>query len=390
VRLAYRIGATAGVLFCLSCSPKAGPNVPNGYPASYAKQIDAAEREGELDILSATPRRKASGVIAAFRRLYPAIKLVFVEKSAQQVYDMVTRQAAAGHGSADLVWSAAMDLQMKLVNDGLTQRYVSPERRPHFPRWANWKNQAWAITAEPVVFIYNRRFISDPEVPKDHAQLRTFLERHVAPTRFRLASYSVAHSAVGYLYFSQDQQASHEFWRLVRDFGANGAVFYPDAEDIVAAVADGRASLGYDIIGSYALDVIKRNRRIGMVVPRDYALALSRIVVIPAAARHPNAAKLFLDLMLSSKGQSEFADEGMPPIRDDIADPSGLDLRHAPLRAIRVGPGLLITQDRLTREHFLRRWYSQLRAGAAAGRQAQLRCGSPPAASDSTMTGVCQ
>jgi iron(III) transport system substrate-binding protein len=380
VRLAFRIGVTAGALFCLSCSPKAGPHVPGGYPDSYAKQIEDAEREGALDILSATPQRKASGVIAAFRRLYPTIKINFVEMSAQQVYDAVRRQSAEGHGSADLVWSAGMDLQMKLVNDGLTQRYVSPERRPHFPRWANWKNQAWAVTAEPVVFIYNRSLISDAEVPKDHAQLRSFLEGHPAPTRFKLASYSVAHSAVGYLYFSQDQQVSHDFWRLVRDFGGNGAVFYPNAEDIVSAVADGRASLGYDIIGSYALDVIKKNQRIGVVLPRDYALVLSRIVVIPAAARHPSAAKLFLDLMLSQEGQSEFAEEGMPPVRNDVADPSGLDLQHAPLRAIRVGPGLLVTQDRLTREHFLRRWYSQLRTGATARRQPSSEMGNSAAA----------
>ena len=346
----------------------------------YAKQIEAAEREGELDILSATPERKASGVIAAFRRLYPTIKINFVEMSAQQVYDTVRRQSAEGHGSADLVWSAGMDLQIKLVNDALTQRYVSPERRPHFPRWANWKNQAWAVTAEPVVFIYNRALISDTEVPKDHAQLRTFLESHPAPTRLRLASYSVAHSAVGYLYFSQDQQVSHDFWRLVRDFGGNGAVFYPNAEGIAGAISDGRASLGYDIIGSYALDVTKQNRRIGMVLPRDYALVLSRIVVIPAAARHADAAKLFLDLMLSREGQSEFAREGMPPIRDDVADPSGLDLREAPLRAIRVGPELLVTQDRLTREHFLRRWYSQLHTGATARRPGPSATGKSAAA----------
>jgi iron(III) transport system substrate-binding protein len=222
------------------------------------------------------------------------------------------------------------------------------------------------VTAEPVVFIYNRRLIPDADVPKDHVQLRTFLEKHPAASDFRLATYSVADSAVGYLYFSQDQQVSHDFWRLVRGFGSNGALFYRSAEDVVGAVASGRAALGYDIIGSYALDVVKQNPGIGMVLPRDYALVLSRIVVIPAAARHPNSAKLLLDLMLSRTGQGELASAGMPPIRDDVADPSGLDLRHAPLRAIRVGPGLLVTQDHLTRVHFMRRWDAAVRAGSSA------------------------
>lgn len=369
MRLAYLIFISAAGMFCVSCGSRPDPRVPAGYPASYAEQIHAAEREGELDVLSATGPRKVSGIIAEFHRRYPGIKLHYVEMSAQQVYDTVRKQAENGGRTADLVWSAGMDLQMKLVNDGFTQRYVSPERRPHYPRWSNWKNQAWAVTAEPVVFLYNRRLIADNEVPRDHSQLRAFLESHPAPSRQRLASYSVANSAVGYLYFSQDKQLSRGFWPLVRSFGGNGAIFYPNSEEVVSAVASGRASLAYDIIGSYALDVTKRNPALGIVLPSDYALVVSRIVVIPAAARHPNAAKLFLDLMLSRSGQSELSAQGMPPIRNDVPDPPGLDLRNAPLRTIRVGPGLLVTQDHLTREHFLRRWDTSIRAGATARQQ---------------------
>lgn len=362
------IAVTLVVFACASCGHRFDPRVPVGYPSSYSRQIDDAEREGELDILSATGQRKAAGVIAEFRLLYPRIRVNFIEMSAQQVDSTLRRQVRDGRGTSDFVWSAAMDLQMKLVNDGLTQRYVSPERRPHLPRWDNWKNQAWATTAEPVVFVYNRRLISDADVPKDHAQLRAFLEDPRGPSRTRLATYSVADSAVGYLYFSQDQQVSGDFWRLVRSMGNNGAVFYPDAEDIVRAVASGQAALGYDVIGSYALDEIKRDPTIGMVMPRDYALVVSRIAVIPAAARHPNAAKLFLDIMLSPKGQSELAAENMPPIRDDVPGPKQL-AQGTPLRAIRVGPSLLITQDRLTRMHFLRKWSAAVSAGDAARRQ---------------------
>ena len=382
------IGICLAAIACVSCSSRPEPRVPEGYPASYAEQIEAANKEGELDILSATDQRKAAGLIAEFRRRYPLIKLHFVEQSAREVYDKVTRDSASGRGASDLVWSAAMDLQMKLVNDGLTQRYVSPERRPHYPRWSNWKNQAWAVTAEPVVFIYDRQSIPDSEMPQDHVQLRTFLERHPAPSRLRIATYSIADSAVGYLYLSQDQQVSRNFWPLVRAFGENGAVYYGSAEKVGNAIESGRAAIGYDIIGSYALDVVRRNPRIGIVLPRDYSLTMSRIAVIPAAARHPHAARLFLDLMLSRQGQANLAAEGMPPIRDDVPDPRGLDLRRAPLRAIRVGPGLLVTQDKLTREHFMRRWLAALRVGESARSQKLNEAGSAAHAPDRIVTGA--
>ncbi|HJP68390.1 MAG TPA: hypothetical protein VJ846_05770, partial [Sphingomicrobium sp.] len=69
------LGIGMAALACLSCSSRPKPRVPEGYPASYAEQIAAANKEGELDILSATDARKAAGVIAQFRRRYPGIKL---------------------------------------------------------------------------------------------------------------------------------------------------------------------------------------------------------------------------------------------------------------------------------------------------------------------------
>jgi iron(III) transport system substrate-binding protein len=119
--LRHPVWITLAAMACAACSHRVDPRVPKGYPSSYGDEIDAAEREGKLDILSATDQRKAAGLIAEFRRRYPKIRLNFVEMPAQQVDETFRRQVQEGHGTADLVWSAAMDLQMKLVNDGLTQ-----------------------------------------------------------------------------------------------------------------------------------------------------------------------------------------------------------------------------------------------------------------------------
>jgi iron(III) transport system substrate-binding protein len=347
------------VLLCGSCNDSPRRPVPAGYPAAYARQIEEAEREGEIVILSAIDTNKVSTLLADFRRLYPRIRLRYVESSAQQVYEQAREEARRGRGTADLLWSSGMDLQIKLVNDGLTQRYVSPER-DHIPRWGNWKNQAWATTAEPITFVYNRDLVPDSEMPKGHAALIHYLEAHPAPTRIRLATYSLPQSAVGYLYITQDEQASHDIWRLVRAMGQNGALFFSHAEEILAAVASGRAAIGYNIIGSYALGQVQRNPKLGMVFPRDYTLLMSRIAVIPAQARHPNAAKVFLDFLLSRRGQSHLVEQDMPSIRDDISGPAELAPSGIPVRAIRVGPSLLVTQDKLTRAYFMRKWTGAL------------------------------
>jgi iron(III) transport system substrate-binding protein len=133
------------------------------------------------------------------------------------------------------------------------------------------------------------------------------------------------------------------------------------------AVKKGKIALGYNIIGSYARDEVRHSSVLGMVMPRDYTLVMSRIALIPAAAPHPATAKLFLDFLLSRSGQQFLAARSMPSVRSDIAIPAGLSAPGVPLRAIRVGPALLVDRDALTRRYVLKRWHAALHPGHADG-----------------------
>jgi iron(III) transport system substrate-binding protein len=167
-------------------------------------------------------------------------------------------------------------------------------------------------------------------------------------------------SAVGYLYLSQDQQATRDMWRLVRAMSANKVQLFTSAEDVLGAVKAGRAAIGYNIVGSFALGEVERDATLGMVLPTDYTLLMSRIAIIPAAAPHPSAAKLFLDFLLSQRGQTHLAKVDMPSVRSDVVNPPAFRPAGIRLRAIRVGPGLLVSQDGLTRRYFLKRWETAL------------------------------
>jgi len=329
--------------------------VPPGYPSSYADTIDTAKHEGRLLIWSAVDAGKVQALIAGFRRAYPFLKVDYVEQSAGELNARFLDAAKSHRPAADFLWSSAMDLQIKLANDNLAQTYHSPEAK-HLPDWANWKNQAWGTAAEPIVMVYNRHLIADAAMPRGHAALANLLEGTPRALRGKIATYDLAQSAVGYLYLTQDQEATPKLWRLVRAMGANGARLFPTAEGIMADVAAGRSAIGYNVVGSYALEQAERNPDLGMMVPHDYALLMSRLAVIPVSASHPAAARLFLDYLLSAQGQSFLAAEKMPSVRSDVPSPPALRPTDVNPRAIRVGPALLIGQDQLTRRYILRKW----------------------------------
>src|SRR6266496_4153251 len=153
----------AFALVVTSCAAFA-QNPPAGYPADYAQTIAAANKEGKVVIYSALDTKAAQPLIKDFNALYPNIKIEYNDMNSTEMYNRFIAEAASGQGSADVMWSSAMDLQVKLVDEGNAMTYVSPET-PKLPKWAVYKNQAWGTTYEPAIFIYNKRLVSGAEIP---------------------------------------------------------------------------------------------------------------------------------------------------------------------------------------------------------------------------------
>ncbi len=101
--------------------------VPQGYPADYAKIVEAAKKEGKVVIYSTTDAVAANPLVKDFEALYPGIKVEYSDLNSTELYNRFIAEAAANNGTADVLWSSAMDLQVKLVADGQAATYASPE-----------------------------------------------------------------------------------------------------------------------------------------------------------------------------------------------------------------------------------------------------------------------
>src|SRR2546429_3548213 len=101
--------------------------VPAGYPAEYAQVVAGARVEGKVVIYSALDTKAAQPLIKDFNALYPDVKVEYNDMNSTEIYNRFIAEAASGQGSADVMWSSAMDLQVKLVDDGQAMPYPSPE-----------------------------------------------------------------------------------------------------------------------------------------------------------------------------------------------------------------------------------------------------------------------
>ncbi|GJD32963.1 hypothetical protein PMNALOAF_4244 [Methylobacterium adhaesivum] len=339
--------------------------VPPGYPAGYAELIEAANKEGALSIYSTADAAEVSELLTQFRALYPKLKVEYADQNSTELYSRYVAEAAAG-ATADLIWSSAMDLQIKLVNDGYAMTYASPEKSA-LPEWAKWKDQAYGTTAEPIVFAYNRRLVPEAEVPRSHADFAKLLAAQPDALKGKVTSYDPERSGVGFLYITQDVQISPSTtWDTVKAMGKANAKFYTSTGAMIERVVSGEHTLAYNMIGSYVLQRNRKDPNLSFVLPKDYTQVMSRIAFVSAKAKHPASAKLFLDFILSKAGQVELARHAMTSVRDDLQETHGIrslpGATEVTLKPIRVGPELLAYLDQITRLRFLKQWQRALAA----------------------------
>jgi iron(III) transport system substrate-binding protein len=337
--------------------------VPTGYPEDYAKVISAARSEGVVSIYTSTDGAQAKGLLDAFSKKYPEIKIEYNALGTNGTYNRVISEAAAGQVGADVVWSSAMDLQMMLASDGYTDSYVSPEAKS-LPDWAKYKDSLYATTVEPVGMIYNTKALPESEVPKTRADLIKFLTDNKDKLKGKIASFDPEKSGSGFLHHTNDARATTTFWDLAKALGAVGARTYSSSGSMKETVVSGENVLAVNIIGSYALDWVKQSPNLGVAFGADYTAAFSRLAAITKKAPHPNAAKLFVDFTLSQEGQNALAAHGLPSVRTDVDKGFNVktlnDRVGGNLKPIAVDQGLFDYMKPERRVEFFKQWKAAL------------------------------
>ena len=129
----------------------------------------------------------------------------------------------------------------------------------------------------------------------------------------------------------------------------------------------GEHLLGLNVIGSYVVLRQKKDPDLGLVYPSDYVLVMSRVAFIPKNAKRPNAAKLFMDYLLSARAQTIMANQAMLfALRDDVEGPYSAAALSKELgsriKPIPVDMSLLAALAPAKRLAMMRRWQETARA----------------------------
>lgn len=294
----------------------------------------------DIDILGPT--------IAAFTNANPEFSVTFEQWGSNDLYDLTRSDCASGQ-TADAVLSSAVHQMVELVNNACAAPYRST-LTTGLPADRNWRDELWGITREAAVIIYNKDLVPAEEVPHTRFELLDLMRREDPRYSGRIATYDIEASGLGYLFAFSDSIEASTFGALLEGFSRSDAVATCCSAAIIRGVDTGRYLLAYNVLGSYAR--MQDVDNVGIILPEDYTLFLSRAYMIPRGAENAEGATRLLDFLLSAEGLAEMTRSGLimerTPEEDGLAESSE--------RAIPIEPVLLVARDLHRQKRFIAQW----------------------------------
>ena len=317
---------------------------------SFSLQIEStniyvnSNEEINLRILSSTDIEVFSPILKKFSESNKNISIEYIVASTADIYDEIKNNRDSRF---DLVMSSAMDLQIKLANDGYAKN-IDVSNKQTMPNWSLWQDKVIGLSLEPIVMVFSKKDVKN--IPNTRSDLISILRANSNYFHNRIITYDINKSGAGFLFASQDARQSNSFWRLSELMGSLNAKVVCCSRDMLNSIISRDKFIAYNIIGSYAEERAKSEKNLLIVYPSDYTLILLRSALIPITSKNDSNALSFLNFLLSSTGQNFLEKKGMYSVYNKKI------IQQGNIRPIRLDTGLLVFLDKLKRKRFLKEW----------------------------------
>ena len=297
-----KTGFIVAILVYLIC-PTAGLAQSGPDPAL----IEAAKKEGELVYFTTMTLSQSKKVVDKFEKKYPFIKVDLFRTGGGPLLNKIQTEARGGRYAWDVV-SGRGEMVLPLMNAKFLAPYRSPESKTIEEDLVDNEGYWTAYYVNPYVLGYNTNLVKKEDVPKTYEQL--------LDPKWKGKKISIDDEAYGLLS------------GLIRAWGREKAVSYFKklaAQDPVPMRGNtNRVQLTvageYSLIVAYAPTIQRETSRGAPMdwVPLEPVAVQVNPMMLAAKAPHPNAAKLFIDFLLSKEGQKMLVGFSRIPIRPDV------------------------------------------------------------------------
>ncbi|SNX54235.1 ABC transporter substrate-binding protein [Thermoanaerobacterium sp. RBIITD] len=271
---------------------------------------------GNLTLYTSQPDQDAQGLVKAFNEKYPDVKVNVFRSGTEEVVSKILAEKKSGKVMADVVLLADAVTFETLKENDLLQSYDSPEATK-IPKQFIDKDKMYYGTKliSTIIAINTQKVKTTPDSWKsliDPAAKGQVIMP--SPLYSGAAAYNI-----GVLVRQKDFG-----WDFYKKLKSNGASVTQGNGGVIKAVASGEKPYGV-VVDFMAAREKAKGSLINLVYPKEGVLAITEPVGIIKGTSNENAAKAFVDFILSKEGQSLEASMGYNPLREGVKPPAGLE-----------------------------------------------------------------
>ena len=309
------------------------------------KLFEGAIGSQTISVISSTDTAIFAPIITSFLTTNPELNINYYVASSADVYEEFQRNPQ----DYDVVISSAMDLQLKLVNDGFSARIEGIS----YPDWAQWRESLFGFTMEPASIVINKKAFETLKVPRSRQEMIRVLRTNPDLFRGKIGSYDVRQSGLGYLFATQDARASETYWRLMEIMGSLETRLYCCSGSMIEDLSNNTISIAYNVLGSYAQARTDIADKIEIILPSDFPNTMMRTAMVSKHSSSIRSSASFLRFLTSSEWTKAEGDSyHLPPLQAAS--------QNEQRSAIALEPGLMIFLDKLKRKTFIKEWENAL------------------------------
>lgn len=268
---------------------------------------------GKLIIYTSQPNKDAQQTVDAFNKVHPDVEVEWIRDGTTKVMAKLRAEMAAGTPNPDVL----------LIADAVTMEGL--KRDGHLMAYPDALVEAYpAGLHDSAGHYFGTKLITTGIVYNTNAPMKpTSWQDLVTPqAKGLVAMPSPLYSGAALIHLATLTSAPELGWQYYEDLAANEARAKGGNGGTLKAVAGGEKLYGM-VIDFLPIRSKAKGSPVEFVVPEEGLSAISEPVAILSTAKNPQAARAFVDFLLSKEGQELAASQGYMPAHPDVAPPAG-------------------------------------------------------------------
>jgi iron(III) transport system substrate-binding protein len=287
----------------------------HGAAADREKILEGAKREGRLVLYTGMETEESSLFTQEFAKKYSFIKPEIFRSSGEKVQARFMVEHRANTHLADVFQTSIVQVY-QLKNSGMLARYTPEEAGAYSDGFKDPQGYWTAFYQIPYVIGYNTRLVAAKDAPADYQDLLN--PRWKGQIALETEEYQ-------WFYHAMQLMGRDRGLDFMRKFAGQNLQMRKGHTLLAQLVAAGESAIATVVYSNRVERMKATGAPIDWVRFKGPTITAINAIAIPDKAPHPNAARLFVDFVLSREGQSLLRGLRRIPARGDVSpDPPSL------------------------------------------------------------------